>query len=282
MSRPTARYAGFTLALGIILSACGESTNPTTPAGPGGSPLLVGAQSTVGVVDTGEFEVCKYGSAATIEYSIDGGPTNSVALADGGCAVLGTTPTLGTGNHTITTTEVADPTIVLDSMVATINTIFNPAGTRGAPITGTATFSGTFNGDRGVLIEYYNSVLPPPPDGCTFTQGYWKNHTDVWPAPYTPDATFYGSGKTWLGVFNTPPKGNAYYILAHQFMAATLNAASGASVPANVQTALDDAAAYFADPVGHPLTSAQLVALAAILDSYNNGLEGVPHCDSTI
>jgi hypothetical protein len=276
MVRPALRRAGFALLLGAMVGACGETSNPTAPAG--GSPFL----ATTGVPDSGEFEICKFGTAATFDYSVDGGAVSSVSLADGACAVLASTAALGPGTFTVTVTEVADPAIVLDSIVPTINTIRDPTGVRGAPITGTSTYAQAFNGDRGVLVEFYNSPVPPPPGGCTYTQGFWKNHTDVWPAPYSPSATFYGSGKTWLEVFNTPPKGNAYYILAHQFMAATLNQASGASVPANVAAALADAGAYFADPVGHPLTSAQLKALAAILDSYNNGFEGVPHCDDEV
>ena len=276
MSRSSARFAAFALFTGFIVSGCGETTTPTTTSGD--RPSLIVAASTPGVVDTGEFEVCKYGSAADFTYTINGGPTQNLSLADGGCAVIAETIVLGPGNITVSITETADATIVLDSIVPTTNIIFDPAGTRGAPITGTATFSGTFNGDRGILAEFYNSPAPPPPDGCTFTQGYWKNHTDVWPAPYTPGATFYTSGKTWLQVFNTAPKGNAYYILAHQFMAATLNVANSAGVPGSVTTALGTAAGYFADPAGSTLTRTDLINLATLLDNYNNGLLGTPHC----
>lgn len=282
MSRLIPRFAGFTLAASIVLSGCGEITNPTTPA-TSGSPMFAVGGGTPGVVDSGEFEICKHGTAATFEYSINGGATTSVTLSDGGCAVLASTEVLGPGTVTVTTTETADPSIILDSIVATVNTIRNPAGVRGAPITGTATFSGAFNGDRGVLVEFYNSVAPPPPPppvGCTYTQGYWKNHSNAWPATHSPNATFYGSGQTWLNVLKTPPKGgNIYYILGHQFIAATLNSANAASVPANVQTALTDAAAYFANPAGSPLTKTQLTAMSTLLDSYNNGNQGVPHCD---
>jgi hypothetical protein len=130
-------------------------------------------------------------------------------------------------------------------------------------------------------VEYYNEPAPPPPppsNGCTLTQGYWKNHTSAWPAPYSPSALFYDSGKTWLGILNTPAKGNAYYILGYQFIAATLNSANGASVPAGVQTALDDAGTYYTDPAGSSLSRSDLIALAGTLDDYNNGLSGVPHC----
>jgi hypothetical protein len=146
--------------------------------------------------------------------------------------VLGTTPTLGTGNHTITTTELADPAIVLDSIVPTINTIFNPGGVRGAPITGTSTFSGTFNGDRGVLVEYYNSVPPPPGGGEGCTPGYWKQpqHFDSW-VGFTQDQLFSSvfedafPGKTLLQVLSS--NGNtAGEALGRHTVAALLNSTS--------------------------------------------------------
>jgi hypothetical protein len=279
MFRPLIRLAGPAFVFTLAIAACGENSSPVGDSG--NAAQMVISNVTVGVPDSGEFEICKYGSAASFDYSVNGGAVSTVGLADGGCAVLATTLALGPGQWSVTVTEQADATIVLDSLVATINTIRDIAGVRGAPITGTSTFTGGFNGDRGVLVEFYNSPVPPPPppgDGCTFTQGYWKNHTNVWPAPYSPSATFYTSGKTWLGVLNTPVRGNVYYIVAYQFIAATLNGANDASVPANIATAMNTAAGYFANPGGTTLTTAELTALGALLDSYNNGLQGVPHC----
>ena len=267
------------LALAAVVAACSDSSSPASPlGGDGGRPQLGTILASPGVVDTGQFELCKHGTSATFSYSVDGGGAQSVTLADGECSVLADNSIIGAGNHTVTVTEASDPAIVLDSIVPTTNTIFLPGGTRGAPITGTSTFTSPYNGDHGVLAEYYNSAAPPPPVGCTFTVGYWKNHTNVWPAPYSPGATFYTSGQTWIQVLKTPTNGNAYYILAYQFIAATLNGGAGASAPANVQQALADAAAYFANPAGSSLTRADLIAMATLLDNYNNGLLGVPHC----
>ena len=151
--------------------------------------------------------------------------------------------------------------------------------------------------------------------GCTLTQGYWKTHNDSfkggaptddnwelitplaevtgfftndgssYPAPGLNDAPF-----TWFDVFWTAPKGNAYYNLAHQYEAATLNALNGASVPTEVQDALDDATAFF-----ETHTPASFAALgkkdqlrkdvltwAGILGSYNEGAIGPGHCDEQI
>ncbi len=281
MLRSAVRGTGCILFLGAALAGCSEVSNPTAPGG-GMTPQFAVGGGTPGVVDTGEFEVCKHGTAATFEYSINSGPVTSVTLAAGECAVLASTEILGAGTISVTTTETADPGIVLDSIVATINTIRNPTGVRGSPITGTTTYTSAFNGDRGVLVEFYNSVVPPPPPppgGCTYTQGYWKNHSSAWPQSHSPNATFYGSGQSWLNVLKTAPKGgNVYYILGHQFIAATLNKANGAGVPAHIQSALDDATAYFLNPGGSTLSKGQLTALSSLLDSYNNGNEGFSHC----
>jgi len=66
----------------------------------------------------------------------------------------------------------------------------------------------------GMLIVFTNTFTPPPPPApsCTFTQGYWKNHEDVWPAPYSPTAQWMKAGHlvngtTWDGLMSIAPKG---------------------------------------------------------------------------
>jgi hypothetical protein len=138
--------------------------------------------------------------------------------------------------------------------------------------------------------------------GCTLTQGYWKTHSSYGPAPDDenwllvlpdgPDTTFFYSGQSWYEVFWTPPKGgNAYYQLAHQWMAATLNVLAGASTTTEVDAALADAEAWFDNPAHTPEYAgslhgkngkeerAQLIEWAGILGDYNTGLIGPGHCD---
>jgi hypothetical protein len=131
--------------------------------------------------------------------------------------------------------------------------------------------------------------FPPPACpvdlGCTYTQGYWKNHSDNWPTDYQPSASFYFSGQTWLQVLLTEPQGNAYYILAHQYIAAVLNKANGAYVPAGIQSILDSAASWFNS--NYPSSCAEKGSCqeqkdwAAVLDTYNQGNYpgGPPHCE---
>jgi hypothetical protein len=139
--------------------------------------------------------------------------------------------------------------------------------------------------------------------GCTLTQGYWKTHSEFGPAPTDeawmllpdvdgdgvqegPNETFFLSGHTWYQVFWTKPAGNAYYILAKQYMAAVLNGVNGASTT-SVDTALAQAKTLFqtytpaqiAVLKGNKPPRPQFISLGGILGSYNEGLIGPGHCD---
>lgn len=136
--------------------------------------------------------------------------------------------------------------------------------------------------------------------GCTLTQGYWKTHSKYGPASKPdatwnllpggagPDTVFFTSGASWYQVFRTPPAGgNAYYSLAHQYMAARLNLLDGASAPAAVSSAIATATGLFGTYTpaqigalsGKDALRKQFVALAGTLGSYNEGLIGPGHCD---
>ncbi|MCS7295277.1 MAG: hypothetical protein NZ761_07750 [Dehalococcoidia bacterium] len=163
--------------------------------------------------------------------------------------------------------------------------------TRVGALTNTATLTEDDTGQTRTatasVTVYADCPTQPGGDGgyqgCTYTQGYWQRWTDRWPMGYSPDDPFYNSGQTWIQVLRTPTRGNAYYILAHQFIAATLNVANGATAPEEVQAALANAAAYFAtaDPNDPYATTprADLVAWAGTLDRFNNGYIGPGHCD---
>src|ERR671911_475978 len=59
------------------------------------------------------------------------------------------------------------------------------------------------------------------------------------------DTVFFLSGASWYQVFWTAPAGNAYYNLAHQYMAARLNVLDGASAPSSVTDAIASATTLF-------------------------------------
>ena len=126
-------------------------------------------------------------------------------------------------------------------------------------------------------------TAPLCPVGCVWTQGFWKTHPDVWPSGFHPDAPFFSSGKTWMEALWTPPRGDAYFILAHQYIAAALNRASGASMPAEVKDAFDAATAWFGShrpgvPAASP-DGQEAIRHAEVLAAYNEGQMGVPHCE---
>lgn len=140
-----------------------------------------------------------------------------------------------------------------------------------------------------------------PVAGCTLSQGYWKTHSSHGPAPSDPtwndnppggpDAAFFLSGTSWLGALQTNPSGgNAYWTLAHQYIAAVLNTDMGASAPSAVASAVADAQTLFSTytpaAIG-ALSSSDPLRLqflndATVLDAYNNGLSvgGPPACVS--
>jgi hypothetical protein len=135
----------------------------------------------------------------------------------------------------------------------------------------------------------------PPDNGCTATQGYWKTHSKYGPAgprdatwsllgAAGEDTAFFSSGKSWYGLFWTAPKGgNAYIILAHQYMAARLNLLAGAASTPGVDAALSWATTFFNTytPSSSLSTAVrnQAIAYADRLDDYNNGEIGPGHCD---
>lgn len=132
--------------------------------------------------------------------------------------------------------------------------------------------------------------------GCTLTLGYWKTHSARGPAPFDDawdwiggaDSPFLGSGQTYYEVLWTAPKGgNAWYLLAHQYIAATLNHDHNhASAPQEVVDALSEAEALLTQyegatsiPKRNGSDRDTAIDLASLLDDYNNGVTGPGHCD---
>ena len=161
-------------------------------------------------------------------------------------------------------------------------------------VTNTASFvtddTGTEGRDTVVL-----PVTVPCDGGCTLTPGYWKTHSRYGPAPYDEtwaqlgeDTVFFLSGQSYYQVLWTAPRGNAYFILAHAYIAARMNLLNGASMPSEVSDALAAAEEVFntytpADVAamkgrGGTQLRAEILGYATMLDDYNNGLTGPGHC----
>lgn len=111
--------------------------------------------------------------------------------------------------------------------------------------------------------------------GCPLTQGFWKNHNAYaagaqhlhWPLPETTMLC----GKTWYDILWTAPSGDAWFILAHQYIAASLNVASGAEASSDVLAALADAESFLSDCVVTADERDDALAASDLLDRFNNG-----------
>lgn len=199
---------------------------------------------------------------------------------DGPTALSGTMPEIPAGTTQQTSTLFnysvdAAPLPGTIRNVATI-TILNHSGSIGTP-----------KGPEP-KATFIGEVPPcPQPGGCTYTQGYWGSKPGVvWPSPYDRNASFYLSGQSWQGALDTPVNvSQGYYQLAHQFIAAALNVASGAAVPAGVGTTLGLAENWLSTNLPSACTSpascGQQKDWAQVLDQYNNGLYpgGPQHCE---
>jgi len=132
-----------------------------------------------------------------------------------------------------------------------------------------------------------------PSEGCTLSPEYWKAHSiygsgahdDTWSLlpPNAEDSPFFLSGQTWYEVLRTPPaQGNAYYILAHQFIAVTINILNGAESTSEVDAAIVWANSFFNK---HTPSSnlnkndrKKVISYASLLGQYNNGVIGPGSC----
>lgn len=166
-----------------------------------------------------------------------------------------------------------------------------PFSVEAAPLT-----VGTVRGQAQLTMAGQTALVPQAPEfsgttcgckptGCVRTQGYWGNKPGVqWPGDWYRAMNFYGSGMTWQQIYDTPPRGNAYIILAVQFMTAVLNRNAGASAPQGVQDVMAAARDWFASGTSlatcAPGTCGQQKVWAAVLDVYNNGQYpgAPPHC----
>ncbi len=122
----------------------------------------------------------------------------------------------------------------------------------------------------------------PLATNCTYTQGFWKNHTGVWPVTGLTLGSVSYTAAELLAIFNQPAQGNKLVILAHQLIAAKLNIANGADPSAAASTiSASDAliGSLVVPPIGAGnLPSNPATGYANTLDDYNNGIIGPGHC----
>lgn len=282
---------------GALVWACADPS--TAPVGSTNNLASGPKASVVGVPDpTGQFEglimLCKatetVGAPAatfTFNVSVDGAPTNPTVDV-GACIEIVNDQV---NEHTATISEQALENWTLDS----IRVEARAACVSRASENGT-TATAYSSEDCWTRVTFWNSWEEPDvPEGCTLTQGYWKTHSDNGPAPFDDTwdllpsgsaTTFYLSGQSWYQVFHTPPAGNAYYNLAHQYMAAVLNGLAGADQSA-ISTQLGTAHTLFNTYTpaqigvlkGSNALRQQFISLAGALGAYNEGITGPGHCE---
>jgi len=219
----------------------------------------------------GLVTVCKEGTNATLQYEVGlGTGFTPLALNDGQCSMIARIPPVYPDDMVVTIRENGSPSYQLDHIAL---------GLADLPVSNIAGSSEvSFEGSHGAVVVFHN-VPVPPGDGCTYTQGWYKNQG----SDQLPAENFYLSGDSRLTVLQTPPKGNPYYVLAEQFIPASINAQS-ASTPPAVSAALSAAATYFgvATPAnwsaGGNYTKGQLTGWAGTLGAYNEGSIGPGHC----
>ncbi len=161
------------------------------------------------------------------------------------------------------------------------------------PVTGSngvATFSlGGIQNVTRVRLNFSGSMgfdnlafcTTPPGGGCTFTQGYWKNHPEVWPVSSLTLGSVTYSKEQLLQILSKPVQGNGLVSLARQLIAAKLNVANGAA-PAAIADTIAAADALIGSKnvlTGGYIHPSQSSALNDKLDQYNNGVIGPGHCD---
>ena len=125
-------------------------------------------------------------------------------------------------------------------------------------------------------------TMPEPPANCTYTIGYWKTHAAAWPVDGLTLGSVTYTQTQLLSILNKPAQGNGLLILAHQLIAAKLSLAAGADpTPVAPAIAAGDAliGSLVVPPVGGGyLDASSVTSVKDVLDVYNNGLLGVPHC----
>jgi hypothetical protein len=130
------------------------------------------------------------------------------------------------------------------------------------------------------VVQFFSTTGNPE---CT--QGFWKNHPELWPLGCTPMllGTVAYTDVQLLAIFNEPANGNGLVSLAHQLITAKLNGCNGSDLT-NVAATIAAADALIGGLVVPPigagfLAPASTSALTETLDDYNNGIiPGVVAC----
>jgi len=129
-------------------------------------------------------------------------------------------------------------------------------------------------------------------DNCTFTQGFWKNHSgikknipNVWPVNSLTIGGIVYTKAELVAIMIAPTAGNGIMSLVQQLIAAKLNVLNGADSSSIAQTIIaadtliDNAGGKIVPPFTSPfLAPAVTSALNNALTNFNEGVSGPGHC----
>jgi hypothetical protein len=275
---------------GFLNSPANQGSTATDSDGNSASTSIAG--NTDATLDFGFYKV---GSIGDLVWNV----SNGIGLQDNGVTgVAGVVVTLSGAASATTTTNASGNYLFPNLLVGSYTVTFTlPSGYSASPAnagsditidSNGASSSVSINGNNNLTVDF-GIYQPFGTSSCGYTQGYWKNHEEKWPAPYSPTAKWMQPTNltpvTWDGLMGMAVTGgNSYMQLAHQWIAATLNRQSGAPMAATVVTVLDQSKAWLISktPVNGPVPNikdAQATAWAKVLDDYNNGKLGTLHCN---
>ncbi len=196
----------------------------------------------------GHFIICKVGTSATFNVTVDGTLTQ-VTLAAGECrTVAQVRSTLPGQRADVTVEEIVPANAELVSV--SVRRCFGLACTTEA---GSNPYSRTLTNDNGFEVTFTNRLLPSG-QGCT--PGYWKQsqHFDSWTAPLAPGALFTAPGFTSPGSNAAVRRGQTVTNVSTQLQALEANQGSLAALTRHAMAALLNAAhpgvAYGMSPAG--------------------------------
>ena len=289
MNRRAALAAGASLGVAFVV-ACSDSATGPKSSNPGKVNLDAAGTTVTQTPVVSEFRVCKDGNTAGTfivstspagnGYGANHTALSTVTIQPGACVVVAEDDALSGSGSNVTVTEspatnltgIAGVRIVVNSGIGTIDNPTNP-------------FTDFINSFHGVRLTFTNEAVS---SGCTFTQGYYKNHESYVQKILGPNGTLnigtianpflLTAAQIDATLETSPKKGDAFYILTHQLITAELNILGGGSAPPAVQQAIADGNELLADKVITAAERDQAIAVSAILDGYNTGLTGPGHC----
>ena len=296
----------------IALAACSDgatgpvSDDPQLRVRPfiyGG--VMVNPEPSGGTPLRERLTICKRGSTATIFVSETqqqfGTTTGTFALADrnttaNACLVVADWEGAPGSPFNATALSAEETVVPAGFQLDSIEVLNQQFGSHGGPaigapnrtvITGSNIWNapGTVTTGFGITVTFFNSLIPTQVRGCTYTQGYYKNHEETVVALLGPGGTLFIGGRGNLTaaqldvIYHTPPRGNAQIILEHQLITAKLNVIGGASAPTEITNAIAEADLLLAGGVSASERD-RAIELGEILDDYNNGKAagGPSHC----